>query len=85
MKHGTIVRNMWQPSYKSYFVYMGTSGQYAKGLSVVDTCDGDDVHVNYGIHYYKDHILKDREHYPIVGYIDLKRVVVNTVLEGLFK
>ena len=77
MKHGTIVRNLWQPSYESYLVYMGTSGRYAKCLWLIN---GE----YHGVHnFYKKDILYDREHFPIVGFVDYKTVLTEAILAGL--
>ena len=81
MKHGTILRNLWQPSYNSLFVYMGTSGKYAKGLLVIESGTRP-TRVDYGTHYFKDAILNDREHFPIVGYIDLEKLVKDAVINA---
>ena len=80
MKHGTILRNLWQPSLMSLFVYMGTSGKTAVGLVVIEGDSG--VYVDYGNHYFKQDILNDREHFPIVGYIDLETLVKDAVLKA---
>lgn len=73
MKTGTIVRNMWQPDYESLLVYTGSAGQYSKMLWILNG--------KYeGVHnYYKRDILNDREHFPIVGYVDYKKVLIDTV------
>lgn len=79
MKHGTIVRNMYQPSYESYLVYIGLSGDYAKCLWLING----EFH---GLHrFYKRDILHDREHFPVVGYVDYPRAVVDMILAGLSK
>ena len=78
MKHGTIVRNTYQPSYESLLVYTGISGEYAKCLWIING----EMH---GIHnFYKRDILKDREHFPIVGYVDLNKVLLEAVRGGLY-
>ena len=74
MKHGTIVRNLWQPSHESLLVYTGISGKYAKCLWVIDG-------VFHGMHdFYKADILNDREHFPIVGFIN----IADAIKAGLF-
>ena len=77
MKHGTIVRNMWQPGLESYLVYMGISGEYAKCLWVINgKC--------YGIHdFYKRDILHDREHFPVVGYVDYDKILTDAVFDAV--
>ena len=77
MKVGTIVRNMWQPSYESLLVYTGTSGRYARCLWVING----EFH---GMHnFYKSDILNDLEHFPIVGYFDYKKVFVDAVRNAI--
>ena len=77
MKHGTIVRNMYQPSFESLLVYTGTSGQYAKCLWLIN---GE----FRGAHnFYKSDILNDREHFQIVGFVDYKQVIVDAIRNGL--
>ena len=77
MKHGTIVRNMYQPSFESLLVYTGASGQYAKCLWLIN---GE----FRGMHdFYKSDILNDREHFPIVGFVDYKQAMVDAIRSGL--
>lgn len=77
MRHGTIVRNLWQPSYKSYLVYLGVSGKYAKCLWIING----EFH---GVHdFFKRDILYDREHYPIVGFVDYKKTIIDAVLSNV--
>lgn len=77
MKHGTIVRNMWQPSCDSFLVYTGTSGKYAKCLWIING----EFH---GMHrYYKNDILTDREHFPVVGYVDINRAITDVILQAI--
>jgi hypothetical protein len=78
MKHGTIVQNMWQPSHKSYLVYLGTSEDYANCLWIIDGKLSDEIHK-----FYKRDILNDREHFPIVGYVDYKNLLTNAVLSAV--
>ncbi len=76
MKKGTIVKNMWQPSYESLLVYMGTNGKYADVLWLVNG-------KFRGKHrFYKHDILEDREHFPIVGYVDYEKVMVDAIRNG---
>ena len=77
MKIGTIVRNTYQPSYESLLVYAGTSGRYAKCLWVLN---GE----FRGMHnFYKEDILRDREHFPIVGFFDYKKEFVTGVRKAV--
>ena len=77
MKHGTILKNLYQPSYESLLVFIGLSGRYAKCLWLIN---GE----FRGIHdFYKNDILYDRDHFPIVGFVDYKKVMVNAIRNGL--
>lgn len=77
MKIGTIVRNMYQPSIESLLVYRGTSGRYA---NVIWLLEGK---VLFGHKFYKSDILKDREHFPIVGQIDVDKLILEAVREAV--
>ncbi len=69
MKHGTILRDLYQSKHDSLFVYMGVSGKYAKCFRVVD---GE----FFGVYdLLKKDILNDREHYPIVGHVNIAKVI----------
>lgn len=77
MKVGTIVQNMYQPSYKSYLIYRGCSGGDAKCIWVVDT--GMDIKMQLNARFPKNDVLYDREHFPIVGELDFKSLIANAV------
>jgi len=77
MKVGTIVRNMYQPGRESLLVYRGTTGRYAK---VIWPLEGK---VLFGHKFYKNDILKDREHFPIVGQIDVDKLILGAVREAV--
>lgn len=78
MKHGTIVRNMYQPDFQTYFVYDGISGRNARGIKVCDTGERG-VFIDFDARYPKYDILDDREHFPIVGYIDIPELIEKSV------
>lgn len=77
MKRGTIVRNMYQPGRESLLVYRGTSGRYAKVIWVFEG------KVLVGHKFYKSDILSDREHFPIVGYVDVDKLIRDAVREAV--
>lgn len=77
MKIGTIVRNMYQPNLESFIVYRGVSGQYA---DVIWLLDGK---VLFGHRFYKSDILNDREHFPIVGFVDVEKLLQGAVREAV--
>ncbi len=77
MKHGTILKNLYQPSYESLLVYIGLSGRYAKCLWLIN---GEFLGIR---DFYKNDILYDRDHFPIVGFVDYKKVMVNAIRNGM--
>lgn len=77
MKIGTIVRNMYQPGRESLLVYRGTAGRYA---NVIWLLEGK---VLFGHKFYKSDILHDREHFPIVGAVNIERLVRDAVREAV--
>lgn len=81
MKHGTILRNLWQPSYESYLVYIGTSGRYALCLWLVN---GHFMTSAFTLEkFFKNDILTDREHFPIVGYVPIEKIVHDVIIEKI--
>lgn len=79
MKKGTILMNKFQPSHESLLIYMGISGNYAKCLWFIDG-------KFYGRNnFYKKDILNDRAHFPIVGYVDYEKVLLEAVRSGIGK
>ena len=77
MRRGTIVRNMWQPSYDSFLVYTGIFERHAKCLWVING-------KLRGIYnFFKNDIQNDREHFPIVGYVDYEKVLTDAILSGI--
>lgn len=76
----TIHKNLWA-GYETYFVRMGTSGRYATGIGVVNV-DGD-WRVDFSEKYYANDLRHDKEHFPVVGSIDIKAVVKDAVLKAV--
>lgn len=74
----TIHKNLWA-GYETYFVRMGSSGRYATGISVVNV-DGD-WRVEFNAKYYASDLRHDKEHFPVVGSVDIKRIVKDAVLK----
>lgn len=77
MKRGTIV----QPSYKSYLVYLGTQGEYANCLWLIN--GKFPINSTTIERFYKSDILKDRENFPIVGYVNIDKVIHDAILAGV--
>ena len=78
VKKGTILRNLYQPNYESYFVFRMYSGNDALGIWVIKTDKG--IKVKWSSRFPKDDIQNDREHFPIVGHLDLDSLIVSHVL-----
>lgn len=76
----TIHKNLWA-GYETYFVRMGSSGRYATGISVVNV-DGD-WRVEFNAKYYVSDLRHDKEHFPVVGSVDIKAVVKDAVLKAI--
>lgn len=85
MKKGTILKNLWA-GHETYFVYMGFPVQTGKckskatgGYGLVKLDSGWKFkRVTY---YVQD--LKDTEHFPVVGYIDINRVMADVILQAI--
>lgn len=75
---GTIFRNMYQPDYGSYLIFLGYEDRYANCIWVVDTKKN--IEIKYDAHFYKKSIARDREHYPIVGHIDIDSLLIARTL-----
>lgn len=74
MKIGTILRNLWA-GYETYVIFMGHPVRSGKnepakvGVYDITNVDGQWV-VRKGAYYRCD--LNDREHYPVVGFINME-------------
>lgn len=82
IKHGTILRNMWQPQYRSYFVYRYSNGTYAHGISLILT-DYNEMELRWDAKYPKKDIMLDREHFPIVGHLNLVSLIKDAILSNV--
>ena len=80
----TVHKNLWA-GYPTWFIRTGTSGQYATGISVTDTREVDGQwRIRLNSKYYKKDLKKDKEHFPIVGSIDIHGILIDAIqiLEG---
>ena len=77
-KRGQIFLNRWA-GYKNLFVYLNANGQYAYGISII-TINGE-IKIQKAI-YYK-HDLSDTEHFPVVGFIDIRTMWLTALENGL--
>lgn len=74
----TIHKNLWA-GYETYFIRMGSSGRYATGIKVFKI-DGE-WRVDFNTRFYASDLKYDREHFPVVGSIDVKKVILDAVME----
>ena len=85
MKKGTILKNLWA-GHETYFVYMGFPVRTGKGES---KATGGYGLVNLGDGWkferaeYYIHDLKDTEHFPVVGYVDINRAMADVILQAI--
>lgn len=79
-----IYQNLWA-GYETYFVRTGTTTMNrhdcATGIEIVNV-DGD-WHISYGGKYYAADLRRDVEHFPVVGHIDLKKTLIELVLNAV--
>lgn len=85
MKKGTILKNLWA-GHETYFVYMGFPVRTGKceakatgGYGLVKLDDG--WKFQRTMYYIND--LKDKEHFPVVGYIDVNRAMADCILQAI--
>ena len=82
MKKGTIFKNLWA-GYDCYFIYQcpghSRKGEaaHAKGMCVHNAHGGWEIR---RAEYYT-HDLRDSEHFPIVGHIDVDAYILAKVLD----
>lgn len=89
LKKGTIFKNLWA-SHETYFVYQGTikgkghnaDKAYGYGITYIDI---DGKWYGSKTSYLPTDLKNDREHYPIVGYIDLASHVKEAILNAIQK
>lgn len=80
----TVHKNLWA-SFPTWFIRTGTSGQYATGISITDTREVDGQwRIRMKSEYYKNDLKNDQEHFPIVGSIDIRGILIDAIqkLEG---
>lgn len=78
MKVGTIVENR-VAGYKTYFVFMNVAGRMAHGIEV--TIVEDKPRISRAT-YYKSSLRVD-EDFPVVGYVDVKNILINAILQAV--
>lgn len=87
MKKGTIFRNLWA-GHETYFVYQGSTP--AKGTRSATSYGYKLMLYPYSekwkvskASYYTHDLLNDREHFPVVGQVDLDKVMVDSILSAV--
>lgn len=85
MKKGTIFKNLFA-GHETYFVYMGFPVRTGKceakatgGYGLVKLDNG----WKFERAMYYTHTLKDKEHFPVVGYIDMNRTMADAILQAV--
>lgn len=87
MKKGTIYRNLWA-GHETYFVYQGSTP--AKGMKPATSYGyklmlypySEKWKVSKASFYTRD-LENDREHFPIVGHIDMDKVMTEAILSAI--
>ena len=72
-----IYKNLWA-GHETYFIRMSNSGRYAKGIGIVNV--NGVWKVDYNASYYSSDLRHDKEHFPIVGNINLDNVIFENVM-----
>ena len=71
-----VYKNLWA-GHETYFIRLGTSGIYAVGIGVVNVKG--EWKVNRNAHYFASDLRNDREHFPIVGNVDLNGMIIDAI------
>ena len=87
MKKGTIFRNLWA-GHETYFVYQGSTP--AKGMRSATSYGyklmlypySEKWKVSKASFYTRD-LENDREHFPVVGHVDMDKVMVDAILSAI--
>lgn len=85
MRRGTILKNLWT-SRETYFIYMGVPVRTGKiEAKAVGGYSLENVNNEWEFKracYYVN-TLKDSEHFPVVGYIDLEETCIRETLKAI--
>ena len=71
-----VYKNLWA-GHETYFIRLGSSGRYAVGIGVVNIKG--EWKVNRNARYYASDLRNDREHFPIVGNVDLNSMIIEAI------
>lgn len=86
MKKGTIFRNLWA-GHETYFLYRGSlpakrfHPRTSYGYGLVRVPDG--WIINFNVSYYTSDLENDREHFPVVGQVDMDKVMTEAILSAI--
>lgn len=85
MRKGTIIKNLWAGN-ETYFIYMGfpvrTGKMEARKVGGYSLSSANDEWKFRRACYYVNS-LKDSEHFPVVGYIDLEETCIRETLKAI--
>lgn len=81
MERGTILKNMHQTRYDVYLVYLYSFGSNANCLKIIKT--NFQIELEWECRIYKPSLMNDRNHFPIVGHIDIDDLIKNRVLNAI--
>lgn len=76
-----IYKNLWA-GYETYFIKTSSNGKFSYGYVIVNV-DGKWT-INKGSFYSSD-LKHDNEHFPVVGNINLDKVIIDAVLKEIRK
>lgn len=87
MKKGTIFRNLWA-GHETYFVYQGSIP--ARGMRSATSYGYKLVLYPYSgkrkvskASFYTHDLENDREHFPVVGHVDMDKVMTDAILSAI--
>ena len=85
MRIGTIYQNLWA-GYETYFVYLGKNNKFGQSPVATNVLQitklGNAWRMDMA-QYSLASITEDEEHYPRVGYIDVKELLTKGILKGI--
>lgn len=81
---GTIFRNMHQPLYNQYLVFVTSKDNHATCIGVVFPDNGEPI-VTWNVGIWNPSLESDRVHFPLVGHIQLDDLIVSRVQSEINK
>lgn len=77
MKRGTILKNLWA-GYDCYLIYMGRKNGVYSRMLCVHNANGK-WEIRNAEYYTQD--LKDEEHFPVIGGINIEGIILSEVMD----